>query len=255
VRTFSTFCVAVLSSASLFAQHGRVNPTPVFQGSFGNVVFPAGTAANPGVTRFFGNVVFPAGNPPKLYVPYSPQDPTRTSARFGPPNRGYGNGGYGYGYGSNRGRNGVVAVPYSVPIYIGGYAGYSGYYDGPPADQGAPPPQQPNVVVVYPAPAQSAAPPDYADYPPPPSRPVAPAPGPAPAAEQAPAEAGTQPYYLIAFKDHTIYSAVAYWVEGTTLHYFTSGANHNQVSLSLVDRELTERLNQEAGNNLQLPKE
>ena len=48
----------------------------------------------------------------------------------------------------------------------------------------------------------------------------------------------------MAFKDHTIYTAVAYWVDGDTLHYFTSGNTHNQVSLSLVDRELTERLNQ-----------
>ena len=47
---------------------------------------------------------------------------------------------------------------------------------------------------------------------------------------------------------------MAYWVEGDTLHYFTTGATHNQVSLSLVDRDLTQRLNEEAGNNLQLPK-
>ena len=58
---------------------------------------------------------------------------------------------------------------------------------------------------------------------------------------------------MIAYKDHTIYSAVAYWVEGDTLHYFTTGATHNQVSLALVDRDLTQRLNEELGNNLQLP--
>jgi hypothetical protein len=61
-------------------------------------------------------------------------------------------------------------------------------------------------------------------------------------------------HYLIAFKDHTIYSAVAYWVDGNTLHYFTSGSTHNQVSLSLVDRELTDRLNRESGNTVQLPR-
>ena len=60
--------------------------------------------------------------------------------------------------------------------------------------------------------------------------------------------------YLIAFKDHTIYSAVAYWVDGETLHYFTSGNNHNQVSLSLIDRELTERLNKEKGAEVKLPR-
>jgi endonuclease YncB( thermonuclease family) len=59
-------------------------------------------------------------------------------------------------------------------------------------------------------------------------------------------------HYLIAFKDHTIYSAVAYWVDGDTLHYFTTGSTHNQVSLSLVDVPLTERLNKEAGEDIRL---
>jgi endonuclease YncB( thermonuclease family) len=60
-------------------------------------------------------------------------------------------------------------------------------------------------------------------------------------------------HYLIAFKDHTIYSAVAYWVDGDTLHYFTSANTHNQVSLSLIDRDLTERLNKESGLDVKLP--
>jgi hypothetical protein len=58
---------------------------------------------------------------------------------------------------------------------------------------------------------------------------------------------------LIALKDHTIYSAIAYWVDGSTLHYFTSGNTHNQVSLPLVDRDLTQRLNRESGLQLSLP--
>ena len=61
-------------------------------------------------------------------------------------------------------------------------------------------------------------------------------------------------YYLIAFKDHTIYSAVAYYVEGDTLHYFTEGNVHNQVSISLVDRSLTEQLNRERNVDVRLPK-
>ena len=60
-------------------------------------------------------------------------------------------------------------------------------------------------------------------------------------------------HYLLAFKDHTVYSAVAYWFEGDTLHYFTAGNTHNQVSLSLVDRDLTQRLNQESGLEVRLP--
>jgi len=61
------------------------------------------------------------------------------------------------------------------------------------------------------------------------------------------------PHYYIALKDHHIYLAVAYWVQGDTLHYFLSGNTHNQVSLSLVDRGLTERLNRESGTVVQLP--
>ena len=70
-------------------------------------------------------------------------------------------------------------------------------------------------------------------------------PGPQPGMEQ--------PHYLIAMKDHTIYSAVAYWADGDTLHYFTSGNIHNQVSVSLIDRDLTERLNKEMGTDFRLP--
>lgn len=50
--------------------------------------------------------------------------------------------------------------------------------------------------------------------------------------------------YLIAFKDHSIYSSLAYWVEGDTLHYVTPHGRRNQASLNLIDRELTDRLNQ-----------
>jgi hypothetical protein len=149
-------------------------------------------------------------------------------------------------------------VPYAVPVYVGGYAGYTGYYDGSvPPDAGAgiaqgPAGAQPNVIVVYPSapPVAGVAPGGYGDaYTPAPGQAASPDLGNAQGnANSAPATA-----YLIAFKDHTIYSAVAYWVEGDTLHYFTTGATHNQVSLSLVDRDLTLRLNQEAGNNMQLP--
>jgi hypothetical protein len=41
--------------------------------------------------------------------------------------------------------------------------------------------------------------------------------------------------WLSLFKDHTIYSAVAYYTEGDTLHYFTSGNVHKQASLTLVE--------------------
>jgi hypothetical protein len=237
------------------------NPAPVFQGSFGNVVFPGGTAADPGVVRFFPNAAFPAGNAPKIYTPFTVTDPTRIGARFGQGNRGFG-GGFGpggFGNGSRRTGTGVVAVPYYVPIYVGGYAGYSGYSDAPPPDAGlggpAPGGTPQNVIVVYPP---ATAPPVFGGAygetalgpaPPPPPQ----APAPASTTDQQGSPFVPASYYMIAYKDHTIYSAVAYWVEGDTLHYFTTGATHNQVSLALVDRDLTQRLNEELGNNLQLP--
>lgn len=61
------------------------------------------------------------------------------------------------------------------------------------------------------------------------------------------------PTYLIAFNDHTIYAALAYWVEGNTLHYVTNQNTHNQVSLDLVDRELSSRLNRERSVDFRLP--
>jgi hypothetical protein len=45
---------------------------------------------------------------------------------------------------------------------------------------------------------------------------------------------------------------VAYYTEGDTLHYFTSGNVHNQVSLSLVDRPLTEQLNRQRNVDVRL---
>jgi hypothetical protein len=111
-------------------------------------------------------------------------------------------------------------------------------------------PAQPNIIVVYPqqvevpAPVPQPAPP-VREPPKEESRTREPVPEPASVSEPS--------QYLIAFRDHTIYAAVAYWVDGGTLHYFTSGNTHNQVSLSLVDRELTERLNRESGLDLRLP--
>lgn len=51
-------------------------------------------------------------------------------------------------------------------------------------------------------------------------------------------------YYLIAYKNHTIYSALAYWVEDKTLHYVTTENTHNQASLDLIDVALTKQLNE-----------
>jgi hypothetical protein len=53
-----------------------------------------------------------------------------------------------------------------------------------------------------------------------------------------------QNYYLIAYRNHAVYSALAYWVEDKTLHYVTTQNTHNQASLDLIDLNLTKSLNQ-----------
>jgi hypothetical protein len=62
-----------------------------------------------------------------------------------------------------------------------------------------------------------------------------------------------QPYFLIAMKDTTIYAASAYWVENNTLNYVTLQGNENQVSLDLVDRDLSKRLNRDRSVAFGLP--
>jgi hypothetical protein len=52
-----------------------------------------------------------------------------------------------------------------------------------------------------------------------------------------------QNYYLIAYRNHAVYSALAYWVEDKTLHYVTTQNTHNQASLDLIDLDLTKSLN------------
>jgi hypothetical protein len=257
MRALGGFCVFLLLDAGLVAQHshgGYINPQPLVRGGFPNALYPGGTAATtPGLTRFNGNVVYPGGGGPFAGGQNlrRPGVPPATGGRI-----------LGTGAGA------VVAVPYAYPVYVGGY-GYGYGYGYPPSDDAAAAgagyaagyapdasayapgaaPQQPNVIVIYAQPPQpGVAPPNGA-----------PPPGayPAPAAMEPPPEASVgvmdPSHYLIAFKDHTIYAAVAYWVEGDTLHYFTAQNTHNQVSLELVDRSLTERLTQESGLDMRLP--
>jgi hypothetical protein len=188
----------------------------------GSVVYPAGGATTPGVTRSLGSVVNPAQGGSRVIAPGGRKAaPARTGG-----------------------------------VYL--YPVYGGYYT-PYITQDAP------LGAVAPA-----VQPDYSAPPPAPQQPVTPvvinynynypvAPPAAPVERpqvQAPADDTSAPepsHYLIAFQDHTIYAATAYWVDGDTLHYFTAGNVHNQASLALVDREFTERLNKEAGVEVKLP--
>lgn len=62
-----------------------------------------------------------------------------------------------------------------------------------------------------------------------------------------------QNYYLIAYRNHAVYSALAYWVEDKTLHYVTTQNTHNQASLDLIDLDLTKSLNQARDVTFSIP--
>ncbi len=131
----------------------------------------------------------------------------------------------------------VVMIPYAYPVAYG--------YDAPPADQsytdsyeGAP----------AAAGAGDSSGPQYTTAPEPPPHSLI------LNFEDSDETATAEPsHYYIALKDHHVYLALAYWVDGDTLHYVLPGNTHNQVSLSLVDRDLMQRLNRESGAEVRLP--
>jgi hypothetical protein len=59
--------------------------------------------------------------------------------------------------------------------------------------------------------------------------------------------------YLIAFKDHRIVQALGYWTDAATLHYISAEYGLNQASLVLIDRDLSQRLNDERGVAFKVP--
>lgn len=65
---------------------------------------------------------------------------------------------------------------------------------------------------------------------------------------------GQPTLYLIAFKDSSIVQALGYWVEDGNLHYVSAGHTLNQISLDLIDRQLSQRLNDERNVEFKLPR-
>jgi hypothetical protein len=226
----------------------------------GVVVTPRGGVTTNSFARFnsfgsvsgFGNVVFPGtGHAP---------------VTTGRPGFGVGLGEFGVGRGfGNRFDNGVVVLPYPYPVGGYGYGygdsgGYSDYGADPSAGYGYPAqPAAPTVIINQNFTSETARPVvrEYTQdpsggmrgYEPPSMNSVQPYPSGA-AVGGAPQEA---PTYLIAFKNHTIYATPTYWVEGDILHYISGQNMHNQVSLDLIDRDLTERLNRERNVEIRLP--
>ena len=243
------------------------------QRSFGSVVFPGGTTSpSAGVVRNFGSTVFPGGSQVAPVFGGAPVVGARPvvggitvgGGNFLPivnNNRSNGRrfpGNNNNGRGSRSFSNSPSVYVYAYPSYVGG-GGYDNSYGpsgyGPqdmlPPQQ--PQQQQPNMTVVFPPqqqqPQQQPQPPNSVMIQAGPDGQYTTTGDPTQGAG-----AGTDaPRFLLAFKDRTIYSVIAYWTDGDTLHYFTSGNVHNQVSMSLIDRELTERLNRELGIDFKLP--
>jgi hypothetical protein len=126
--------------------------------------------------------------------------------------------------------------PYAYPAFAGGYA------------YGYPPPS--NVIIVQATPARPEP-----SAPPPPREPVRPdireyewpSPTDANPIEQEPAT------FSIALENGTVHSAEAAWVQNGTLHFVSSEGVQRQISLSLVDRNLTEKLNRQKKIRFRVP--
>lgn len=242
MRLVAPCCLALLLAGALSAQVGGYvhGGTRGYGLGFGNVVFPGGTApAGSSATPSFGQ-------------------------RLGATIRGNPYGVAGWHTSSGRQHPFVAPAIVPYPVFVGGY-GY-GYtpepvvtvVQAPPA-----PPSAPPAVIINNYYTPETAKPLMRDYTksPPEDAPEsdggvtiyrAPAPEkPAPAAARRDQEATL---YLIAFKNGTILAALGYWVERDTLHYITQQGTINKASLSLIDRELSERLNRERNVGFDLGK-
>ena len=232
--------VLVLVSATVWAQRA---PDP---SGFGRISNPGGIAATTGGAGF-GRLIYPGtGAPVAVRNPRLPGSPLVAAPVPQVPHRSHAN---------------AVAVPY--PVFYG--AGYYDY-DAPPAPMagyvqpgypgtGYDQVPQPPVVIINQYFKPDIANPvmhDYSSAPLPEPAPQTANPG-DPAANTAANTNDQQVMFLIAMKDHTIFPAIAYWVEGDTLNYITVQGAKNSVSLGLVDRDFSKQINSERKVEFGLP--
>lgn len=225
-RIFCTMTAVWLAGGLLTAQTARVGGARREFRTYGS---PHG----------FGNVVFPGtGTAPRAGVPFSA--PSSFAQRLGATVSGWP--GYTGAPAVDPLRRRATLLPILWPVYVGGYYPYE------PAPQitivSPPQPSAPVTINQYfsEAPRAREAPPERETV----------------STFQAPVRPPVEPpaesvLFLIALKDSSVYSAVAYWVEGDTLHYITPQGRHNQVSLDLVDREVSEKLNRGRKVEFRLP--
>ncbi len=215
-------------------------PSPTGFGRLSNPGAVTGTTGGAG----FGRLIYPGtGAPVAVRNPRLPGSPLVAAPVPQVPHRSH-------GY--------PVAVPY--PVFYGG-----GYYDyEAPAAPIASDSQysvqysnsdyqmtQPPIVIINQYFKPDSANPVIRDYS------NVPLPEPAPQAantgDSAVNTSDQQVMFLIAMKDHTIYPAIAYWVDGDTLNYITVQGAKNSVSLDLVDRDFSKQINKERKVEFGLP--
>ena len=156
-------------------------------------------------------------------------------------NRGFGfRSGFGFGFG------------WGLPVYAGGY--WDPFYSGYGYGYGYPYAPGPNVTVIG-APYAEPAPPVVvqAYAPPPPPAPAHPSVREYGTPEPVPQNETRSQLYLLAFKDGTIRAAVAYWVDGDTLHYVDPNHKQREAPLASIDREFSRQLNRERRVTFRLP--
>jgi hypothetical protein len=163
----------------------------------------------------------------------------------------------GHGAGGGHGTSHGVAAHHPshapgviVPVYLGG--GYGEPYADPQQQQAAPPPQDPDIVIVNQDYRPEVLNPVVHDYtnaeipesPPLEQRQSTPPPAMIQGAPPQQQQQDPSPtIYLIAMTDGNIVAALGYWMEGDTLNYITRDGNRNRVSISRVDRTFSAKLN------------
>lgn len=249
--------VLLAASPALLAQR-VVSPS-----GFGRILFPGGqptpggTVSGPGRIAFPGGIPggfpggFPGGVPPPSYR-QGPIGAVWTTAPLNPPR--------------NDHRRHAVAVPVGVPVYYN--PGYYPYEPAPaqvmypiPATAYGTPAYQPAIYGSAPPAAQQSEPPvviinQYFRGDEPPVTETAPQSDAAAQGTDAPVLADRieqETVFMIAMKDHNVYTARAYWVEEGMLHYISTQGVESSVLMDEVDRDLSRRLNRDRSVAFGLP--
>jgi hypothetical protein len=127
--------------------------------------------------------------------------------------------------------------PNALPLFLGDFGyGYGGYEPAPSVVML----QQPALYVLVPPAPSVPLKSEIHEYQ-------------QPAAVPAPPTADEAQAFAIVLKDGSVHSAVAVTVQASAIYYVDPDGSHRLVSLELVDREATGRLNREHRLRLQLP--